>query len=484
MSVRVRFAPSPTGPLHLGNARIAVINHLFALKEDGRFILRIEDTDEARFDPAAEHLIGRELEWLGIHPHEGPDIGGPFGPYRQSQRSELYTSTAERFLAEGLAYRCFCTDEMLADEKRRAVAASKPPRYSGRCRSLTDREIASRAGDPFTIRFRVSFSEIRIHDLIHGQVAFPSEAFGDFVILRADGSAVFIFSSAVDDCLMGITHVIRGEDHLPNTPRQILVHRALGKEPPAFAHVPLLLSESGDKIKKREGGFNLEALISDGYVPEGVVAYLAAVGNPTLTPKRAVSPDRIAQTFDIGRLGRSAVRVEPEKLARANALAIKTMPADDLASRLTPFLEAAGCDTGRVGRDTLVLFAQAVSENITTLADAAAYAPIFFSEMPPLDGVSRQILATDDARRVLEALLDKLAGVTRLTGQSYHSAVRAAADETRLGGRQLFAPIRAALTGMEHGPALEKIAEALGLDAVRRRIRAALRTPAENRGGK
>jgi len=249
MSVRVRFAPSPTGALHLGNARIAVINHLFAHKEGGRLILRIEDTDEARFDPGAEALISREMEWLGIRPDEGPGIGGEFGPYRQSERREIYARIAERFLAEGIAYRCFCTDQMLADEKRVAAAAGRPPRYSGRCRSLTDREIASRAGMPYTLRFRADFTEIRIRDLIHREIAFSSDAFGDFVIVRADGSAVFIFSSAVDDCLMGITHVIRGEDHLPNTPRQVLIHRALGQEPPAFAHVPLLVTESGDKIK-------------------------------------------------------------------------------------------------------------------------------------------------------------------------------------------------------------------------------------------
>ncbi len=474
MSVRVRFAPSPTGPLHLGNARIAVINRLFSLKEGGSLILRIEDTDEARFDPDAEALITRELDWLGIHPDEGPDIGGDFGPYRQSERYELYARTAEKLLAEGLAYRCFCTDEMLADERRQAVAAGRPPRYSGRCRSLTDREIASRAGEPFTVRFRADFNEIRIDDLIHGQIAFGSDAFGDFVITRADGSAVFIFSSAVDDCVMGITHIIRGEDHLPNTPRQVLIHRALGKTPPSFAHVPLMVTEPGEKITKREGGFDVEALIEKGYVPEGVVAYLAVVGNPGVTGKRALPWDEIARSFDITRLGRSAVTIEPDKMARMNSLAVHEIPSVDLASRMVPFLEAAGYDAKRIEPGTLSRFADAIRENIGTLAEAADYAPIFFTEMPPTDETSRSLLAADGSRRVLSAFLESIESTPELTAATYHDAVAAVSERTGLSGRDLYMPIRAALTGMEHGPALDKIVAAVGIDVVRRRIHGAL----------
>jgi nondiscriminating glutamyl-tRNA synthetase len=474
MSIRVRFAPSPTGALHLGNARIAVINHLFAHKEGGRLILRIEDTDEARFDTGAEALISRELKWLGIRPDEGPGTGGEFGPYRQSERREIYARIAKRFLAEGTAYRCFCTDQMLADEKRLAVAAGRPPRYSGRCRSLTDREIASHAGEPYTLRFRADFTEIRIRDLIHREIAFSSDAFGDFVIVRADGSAVFIFSSAVDDCLMGITHVIRGEDHLPNTPRQILIHRALGQEPPAFAHIPLLVTESGDKIKKREGGFDLETLIAQGYLPEGVVAYLASVGNPAVTGKQITPPHLLAESFDITRLGRSAVRIEPEKIRRMSGLAAKTLPAEDLASRLVPFLRAAGYDTDQIGRDTLVLFANAVRENIDTLADASAFAPIFFTDMPPIDEACLSLFAKEPSRSVLSAFLNQIRDVPDLTGAAYRDAVAAVSIETGLTGKDLYMPIRAAVTGMEHGPALEGIFELLGKDRVIGRVRSAL----------
>ncbi len=474
MSVRVRFAPSPTGPLHLGNARIAVVNRLFSDKEGGAFILRIEDTDEARFDPGAEALIVRELEWLGIKPDEGPAIGGAFGPYRQSERHEIYARAADRLLASGLAYPCFCTDEMLAEDKRQAVATGKPPRYSGRCRSLTSNEIASHAGEPHTVRFRADFAEVRIHDLIHGPISFPTEAFGDFVIMRGDGSAVFIFSSAVDDSLMEITHVIRGEDHLPNTPRQLLIHRALGHEPPAFAHLPLLLTEAGDKIKKREGGFDLETLIEQGYTPEGLFAYLAALGNPTLTGKHLPTREKIVETFDLTRLGKGSLKVEPAKIARTNALAIRTMSAADLASRLVPILKSHGYDTDGIGRRALTLFADAVRENISTLTEAAVFAPTFFSEVPPMDDAAKEVLAQDDSRRVLAALLANLEEIPELTGQTYHTAVEATAGQTGLDGKSLFAPIRAALTGIEHGPALEKIAEALGMAPTKLRIRRAL----------
>jgi glutamyl-tRNA synthetase len=483
MSVRVRFAPSPTGPLHLGNARIAVINHLFAEREHGSLILRIEDTDEARFDPRAEALISRELEWLGIRPNEGPVEGGTVGPYRQSERHEIYSQIARRFLAEGIAYRCFCTDQMLADEKKRAAAAGRPPRYSGRCRSLTDREIASRTGDPYTLRFRVDFAEIRIQDLIHREVAFPSDAFGDFVIVRADGSPVFIFTSAVDDCLMEITHVIRGEDHLPNTPRQILIHRALGHEPPAFAHVPLLLTESGDKIKKREGGFDLETLIEQGYVPEGVLAYLASVGNPAATGKHAAPPEHIAESFNITRLGRSAVKVEPDKIKRMSATALKAIPTSDLASRLVPFLKAAGYDTDHIGRDTLVLFSDIVRENIGTFADAAVFAPIFFTDPLPMSEACRSLLASQSSRSVLSAFLSRIEAVPTLTAAAYRDAAAAVSDKTGLTGKDLYMPIRAALTGMEHGPAMEKIVEAIGSESTRLRIQNALAIPATGETG-
>jgi glutamyl-tRNA synthetase len=474
MTVRVRFAPSPTGPLHLGNARIAVINWLYAKKSGGVFVLRVEDTDEKRFDQASEKTIIRELLWLGIRPDEGPGFGGTLGPYRQSERRTRYTEIADRLLADGCAYRCFCTDQMLEEERRLAAAKGRPPRYSGRCRLLTERDIASRAREPFAVRFKADFSEIRIDDLVHGQVAFSPDAFGDFVIMRADGAAVYNFSSAVDDALMGITHVIRGEDHLPNTPRQVLIYRALGHNVPTFAHLPLLLNESGEKIKKREGGFDLESLINQGFIPEGMLNYLASIGNPAHAGKRVFSAEAIARDFNIERLGRAGVRVDIDKMTRINATAIRGLTAEDLAARLAPVASAHGYPAEATGGLSLVRIADCVRDNILTLNDAAALLPVFFDELPPIDESARAVLSGDDSRMVLRALLDRVSNIDELSAEGYLAAVSDVSRLTGRVGRELLMPIRAALTGMEHGPALDRIAETIGPDLVKKRLARAL----------
>ncbi len=474
MTVRVRFAPSPTGPLHLGNARIAVTNWLFAKKSGGVFVLRIEDTDEKRFDPAAEQIIIDELLWLGIKPDEGPTFGGVLGPYRQSERRSRYTEIADRLLSEGRAYRCFCTDEMLAEERREAAAKGRPPRYSGRCRRLTEPDIAARTGEPFAVRFKADFGEIRIDDLVHGQVAFSPDAFGDFVIVRADGAAVYNFSSAVDDALMGISHVIRGEDHLPNTPRQILIYHALGHSVPTFAHLPLLLSESGEKIKKREGGFDIESLIAEGFIPEAILNYLASIGNPAHTGKRVLSTEAIARDFDIERLGRGGVKVDVDKIRRINAAAIRGLSPEDLAARLAPIVSTHGYTADGPRGISVVRFADCIRDNISTLNEAAALMPVFFDELPPIDESARDVLSGDDSKTVLSILLKRIGEMKELSAEAYRAAFSDVSELTGRVGRDLLMPIRAALTGMEHGPALDRIAETIGPDLVKRRIARAL----------
>jgi glutamyl-tRNA synthetase len=475
--VRVRFAPSPTGPLHLGNARIAVINHLFKLNTNGALILRIEDTDPERFDPASEGLIVDELKWLGITPDEGPGIGGDLGPYRQGERGDIYKKTAEALLRDGFCFKCFCTDGELEEERKRLTAKGLPPRYSGRCRNLTEEEIEARGDTPFTIRFRVETDpanrEIVIDDLVHKKVSFTTDAFGDFVILRADGSAVYNFSSAVDDHLMGITHVIRGEDHLPNTPRQVLIYRALKAEPPLFAHLPLLLSAGGEKLKKRDGKDpNLEELREAGYTSGAVVNYLASIGNPAFTAKEIADDKEIAERFEIKRLGRGAVRVDTEKLERINRKHLRGLGAGELAELISPFLKADGFD---IGGPELTEFSEAVRENIALLKDAGRYAPIFFSGLPPIDEDAGKIVAGREAKVVLESFLTALEPVDRLTGEAYGKAVKEAMENVGIKGKNFFMPLRAALTGMTTGPELEAVAAFIGVEKVRERIDVALK---------
>jgi nondiscriminating glutamyl-tRNA synthetase len=477
MTVRVRFAPSPTGPLHLGNARTAVINFLFSKKNDGTFILRIEDTDPDRFVPESESEILSSLRWLGITPDEGPSIGGGYGPYRQSERGHLYRERAELLLRQGKAFRCYCTDEELSLARRTAASRGLPPRYPGTCRDLTQNEIESRGEAPFAIRFKVPDASITVSDLIRGQITFPTDAFGDFVIIRADGSAVYNFSSVVDDSLMEITHVIRGEDHLPNTPRQILLYEALGEKVPHFAHHPLLMLSSGDKRSKREDGYSLSQLIEKGYCPDAVFTYLASLGNPPihgLGKEMALSIDEIKNNFDIEKLGRAPVAVQPEELVRISRRFIQNMNDERLTEHLSPFLREAGVKIDDWDPSYLTRFASSVKENISLFSEATNFAPLFFTELPPLSDDARGLLSGEDARNVLSTLLTELQEIDVLDSDCYGDVLKRAIERSGVTGRSFFMPLRAALTGMIAGPELEPIAVTIGLEKTKARINRAL----------
>ncbi|MCJ7662855.1 MAG: glutamate--tRNA ligase, partial [Desulfobacterales bacterium] len=268
-TVRVRFAPSPTGFLHIGNARTALYNKLFALQHDGAFILRIEDTDAARLDPAAEAAIMEDLRWMGLVWDEGPAARGKYGPYRQSERTAIYQEYAQRLLREEKAYPCFCTPEELAEMRELLLARGQPPRYSGRCRGLSPEQAKELEGEGRkpSLRFKVPDGATVVRDLIHGKKVFENKLMGDFVIMRSDGGPAYNFAAVVDDASMGITHVIRGEDHLPNTPRQILLYEALGFAPPRFAHHPFLVAPDGEPLSKRHGAVSVQAYRDEGFLP-------------------------------------------------------------------------------------------------------------------------------------------------------------------------------------------------------------------------
>ena len=281
-SVRVRFAPSPTGWLHVGGARTAYFNWLFARKHGGAFVLRIEDTDADRSTGASERGVLDDLRWLGLEWDEGPDTGGPHGPYRQSERLALYAEHAGRLLAAGRAYRCFCTDAELEVRRAAALAAGRPPQYDGRCRALPREQSTARAGagESFSIRFEVASRDWTLDDAVRGEVTFPAGMVGDFVLLRSSGLPTYNFACVVDDHLMAISHVLRAEEHLANTPRQLMLYDALGWRPPEFAHVALILNADRTKMSKREG--EAAVAVSDwkraGYVPEAMLAYLGLLG--------------------------------------------------------------------------------------------------------------------------------------------------------------------------------------------------------------
>src|SRR5215510_5864634 len=303
--MKLRFAPSPTGQLHVGNARTALFNWLLARGHDGTFILRIEDTDAERSTRESESAILRDLRWLGLDWNEGPDIGGGHGPYRQSERLHLYTSYANELLAGGHAYYCFCAAQKLEDDRRKDLAAGRPPKYRGTCRDLSPDEARRRldGGERAVVRFRVPPNmDVAFQDMVRGEVAFNSDVIGDPVLVRSDGRPAYNFAVVVDDALMEVTHVIRGEDHISNTPRQILLYEALGHPPPLFAHLSLVLGPDHAPLSKRHGATSVAEFRERGYLPEALVNYLALLGWSPGESEEVVDVAEMARRFDLERV--------------------------------------------------------------------------------------------------------------------------------------------------------------------------------------
>jgi len=317
---RVRFAPSPTGQLHLGSARTALLNWLFCRSAGGQLVLRIEDTDPVRSKVEFEESILADLHWLGLAWDEGPDIGGPHGPYRQSARGDIYREHADRLLSEGKAYPCYCTAEELEEKKRRALEESRPPLYDRTCLKLNDEERArlEAAGRRPVLRFRVPSEDVEFTDVIRGRVQFTSQVLGDFIILRSDGSAGFNFSVVVDDATMGITHVIRGEDHLTNTARHIMLFRALGYPLPVFAHHSLLFGPDGTKLSKRHGATTVRQYREAGFLPEAIVNYLALLSWAPPEGQEVMRPEELAAAFNLEGLSGSPPIFDRPKLEWLN----------------------------------------------------------------------------------------------------------------------------------------------------------------------
>jgi glutamyl-tRNA synthetase len=317
-----RFAPSPTGLLHLGNARTALLSYLAARRQGGRFILRVEDTDEARSTDAFMHSLYEDLHWLGLTWDEGPDIGGPHAPYRQQERRELYDRWLAKLDSLKLTYPCFCTPAELNIARKRQLAAGKPPRYPGTCRNLTSEQVAERRarGEPAALRFRVpSGASVEFEDVVHGLQRFNTDDIGDFIVQRTDGSTAFFFSNALDDALMGVTLVLRGDDHMTNTPRQILILNALQLPVPRYAHVALLMGMDGAPLSKRHGALGLKDLRERGYLPSAVRNHLVRLGHSCVTDGW-LDHDAMVQDFDLQRLGKAAA-TNPPRPSRGSSTA-------------------------------------------------------------------------------------------------------------------------------------------------------------------
>jgi len=476
VSVRVRFAPSPTGLLHIGNARTALYNYLFARHHQGTLILRIEDTDLERSTESSMEQILEDLRWLGIHWQEGPDVQGPDGPYRQSQRLSLYREVADRLLAEGKAYKCFCSPERLEALRKEQLSKGKMPRYDGRCQTLSLKEISEKeaSGLQAVLRFRVGRGAIAFEDLVYGKMSFASEGIGDFIIVRSDGVAAYNFACVIDDHFMHVTHVIRGEDHLSNTPRQILVYKTLEWESPAYAHHPLILGPDRSPLSKRHGATAVSHYREEGFLPGALLNYLVLLGWTSPSREEVLSLDQMVEEFSIEALARSAPIHSRKKLEWLNSSYIRLKEGRELAEFLLPYLEKEGLRVDQVDRTTLTQIAEVMKENLVVLSQIKDYLGIFFDERFVFDEEARALLLDSGNNETLRTWFEAFETLTEITADSWSSFVSNMEKRTGKRGKGLLAPFRAAVTGKTKGPELAKTLPLLGKDRILKRMQMAL----------
>jgi nondiscriminating glutamyl-tRNA synthetase len=473
--VRVRFAPSPTGLLHIGNTRTALYNKLFALQHNGVFILRIEDTDVARFDPIAEAAIMEDLRWLGIIWDEGPEAGGVHGPYRQSERTAIYQEYAQHLLREEKAYPCFCTPEELAQMREQLLAKGQTPRYVGKCRGLSDeqaKQLEAEGGKP-SLRFKVPDGATVVRDIIHGKKAFENKLIEDFVIMRSDGTPAYNFAAVVDDAAMKITHVIRGEDHLPNTPRQVMLYEALGFTLPLFAHHPFLVAPDGEPLSKRYGAISVRSYRDQGYLPQAVVNYLALLGGGIEGAEEMISWEEMLKRFSLEGMARSPAAFDIGKLRWLNRGHLRAMRGEDILPYARPFLKDLPLEG--MTEAWLIQVLEAVKENAETLAELKDLVSIFQPKGFPMTDEARLALAKDKALAAVKAMQEIVTGMDDIKAEDFSEIVAQLKKQTGLKGKELLAPVRAALTGRTEGPELQKVLPLLGKQAILERLALSLK---------
>jgi glutamyl-tRNA synthetase len=483
--MRVRMAPSPTGPLHIGTARTSLYNYLAARHAGGTYVLRIEDTDAARGTAEYEQDIIDNLHWLGITWDEGPQVAGgddvgTYGPYRQSERMDLYAREVDRLLASDAAYRCWCTPDELEAVRKAQEAAKEPPRYNRRCLNLTDAERAAleAEGRPSVIRFRVEPERIRFDDLIRGDMEFDNALLGDFVIVRTDGVPLYHFVVVVDDQAMEITDVIRGEDHLSNTPKHIALIRALGYREPRFGHIPLILNPDRTKMSKRKSQTAISDYRLQGYLPEAMVNFLAFLGWSPGTEEEIFSLDELVPRFEIDRIHKGGAVFDRDRLDHLNGVYIRKLADAELALRLRPWVPQ------EVGDDELQRLVPLVKERLVRLGDVAelagfAWEPdeVVASRYSP-ESLEPKRGGPDAARTALEGGREAVESVpdAEFRADVLEARCRAAAERAGMKAGDFFAPLRVAVTGRSVSPPLFASMVVLGRDRVLDRIDAALGT--------
>jgi len=483
--VRVRFAPSPTGHLHVGNARTALFNWLFARRHGGTMVLRIEDTDVERSEARFEDQLIADLKWLGLDWDEGPDLGGPHAPYRQSDRLAIYREHAERLIKEGKAYLCFCTEGELQKERERAQAEHRQPIYSGKCRTIDPAEAGRRrtGGESCAIRLRIPEHPIRFHDIVHGPVEFSNEVVSDPIILRSNGMPVYNYVVVIDDALMKITHVIRGDDHLSNTPKQVALYEALGWPVPEFAHLSTILGSDRERLSKRHGATSIANFREMGVLPEALVNYLVLLGwAPPGGTREIFTREELVKEFSLERVTPSAAVFDMEKLYWLNRHYIKSWPQEDLNASAAWFFSKAGYvelkggkwlsarSTPEVELDSEIQgwvsrVAELVAPSVDRLDQLPERASLIFhydAQVALAASGNAEVLAwpnTDAvfARFTVKILEDESAKAGRLTPECFKLLVNEVKAETGAKGKELFHPIRIIITGSHSGPEFDKL---------------------------
>lgn len=472
--VRVRYAPSPTGHLHIGNARTALFNYLFARHFDGKFIIRIEDTDQKRNVAGGEESQLKYLKWLGLDWDEGADVGGDVGPYRQMERLDIYNKYINELLEKGLVYKCYMTEEELEEEREEQRARGEMPKYSGAHRDLTDEQIAQfeSEGRKPSIRIRVPENvTYTFNDIVRGQISFESNDIGDWVIVKKNGIPTYNFAVVVDDHLMGISHVLRGEEHISNTPRQMMIYEAFGWEPPKFGHMTLILNEKRKKLSKRDQHIVqfIEQYKDMGYLPESLFNFITLLGWSPVGEEEIFDQKTLIEIFDPERLSTSAAIFDQQKLKWMNGEYIKKLTPEAAVSLALPYLIEEGKlpeemdeEKKRWAEKIIHLYQEQLhyGQEIVSLTE------MFFKDSIAYDEAAMEVLKEEQVPEVLQVFADKLIHLDDFQHDAIKGEIKATQKETGYRGKKLFMPIRVATTGQKHGPELPLAIELLGKDVV------------------
>jgi len=470
--VRTRIEPAPSGSIHVGNARSALYNYLFARQHGGTFVLRIADTDAKRATEENYQAVLDDFRWLGMEWDEGPEVGGDHGPYRQSERFDRYTAIASKMVDDGHAYRCYCTPEELDERRKQARGERRTPGYDGRCRDLSEEERAAfeAEGRSFAIRFKVPKGRtITFEDVVRGTVSTDTNQIPDFIIQRSDGSPTYMLAATADDALMNITHIIRGEDLIPATPRQLLIREAMAVyDVPVFAHLPLIVSDDGKPLSKRWGDVAVSSYRERGFLPEAMMNYLALLGWSFDDRTNIFSKHELIEKFSLERVGRNPAAFDVAKLEWLNGHYIRELKPDELAGRLVPFCVREGVPAdGPEGRALLESVVPLLSERLKRLDEAPGMVRFLFSDVEPDEKAAP---ALRDQAEYLADVKGALEGVPEWTTAEIEGALRRLAQARDLKPRKAFQPIRAAVTGTLVSPPLFESMEILGRDKTLERL--------------